>query len=110
MVGRQRAAPGKCIGSNSLSRAEGDVGRGLSTPIVARIIQLVFFFNDAATTEIYTLSLHNALPIYLPLNHTGEPLMSTLEPPLGFRITALPCWRNQWRSQLIGTGYLDTTW
>src|SRR5438067_4451411 len=22
-----------------------------------------FFFNDAATTEIYTLSLHNALPI-----------------------------------------------
>src|SRR3712207_5054471 len=24
----------------------------------------VFFFNDAATTEIYTLSLHDALPIY----------------------------------------------
>src|SRR3712207_8848136 len=24
-----------------------------------------FFFNDAATTEIYTLSLHDALPIYL---------------------------------------------
>src|ERR1035438_10862855 len=23
-----------------------------------------FFFNDAATTEIYTLSLHDALPIY----------------------------------------------
>ena len=26
----------------------------------------VFFFNDTATTEIYTLSLHDALPI---LNH-----------------------------------------
>src|SRR3712207_9153553 len=25
---------------------------------------LVFFFNDTATTEIYTLSLHDALPIY----------------------------------------------
>ena len=25
----------------------------------------VFFFNDTATTEIYTLSLHDALPIYL---------------------------------------------
>src|SRR5258705_3518119 len=25
-----------------------------------------FFFNDTATTEIYTLSLHDALPIYLP--------------------------------------------
>src|SRR2546422_9175309 len=25
-----------------------------------------FFFNDTATTEIYTLSLHDALPISLP--------------------------------------------
>src|SRR3712207_9546894 len=25
-----------------------------------------FFFNDTATTEIYTLSLHDALPIFLP--------------------------------------------
>src|SRR5215213_2540207 len=28
---------------------------------------VIFFFNDTATTEIYTLSLHDALPIsYLP--------------------------------------------
>src|SRR2546430_16485654 len=26
-----------------------------------------FFFNDTATTEIYTLSLHDALPIWLPV-------------------------------------------
>src|SRR5215216_1816732 len=26
----------------------------------------VFFFNDPATTEIYTLSLHDALPINIP--------------------------------------------
>src|SRR5438309_3893308 len=25
----------------------------------------IFFFNDTATTEIYTLSLHDALPIYI---------------------------------------------
>src|SRR5258708_25060969 len=25
----------------------------------------IFFFNDTATTEIYTLSLHDALPIFL---------------------------------------------
>src|SRR3712207_9074829 len=25
---------------------------------------VVFFFNDTATTEIYTLSLHDALPIF----------------------------------------------
>src|SRR2546423_10536982 len=27
-------------------------------------ISIIFFFNDTATTEIYTLSLHDALPIY----------------------------------------------
>src|SRR3712207_7159162 len=27
------------------------------------MIVLLFFFNDTATTEIYTLSLHDALPI-----------------------------------------------
>ena len=31
----------------------------------------IFFFNDTATTEIYTLSLHDALPICrLPLSAT----------------------------------------
>src|SRR5260221_9818513 len=29
-----------------------------------------FFFNDTATTEIYTLSLHDALPISLTARHT----------------------------------------
>src|SRR2546430_14367678 len=33
-------------------------------------ISLFFFFNDTATTEIYTLSLHDALPI---LFRTGGP-------------------------------------
>src|SRR3712207_8839843 len=28
-----------------------------------------FFFNDTATTEIYTLSLHDALPIFRVLDH-----------------------------------------
>src|SRR5260370_24418837 len=28
-----------------------------------RLISTFFFFNDTATTEIYTLSLHDALPI-----------------------------------------------
>ena len=26
-------------------------------------VVVIFFFNDTATTEIYTLSLHDALPI-----------------------------------------------
>src|SRR2546429_9290843 len=35
--------------------------------IVTILISLFFFFffNDTATTEIYTLSLHDALPIYV---------------------------------------------
>src|ERR1022692_4261890 len=28
------------------------------------LVTYLFFFNDTATTEIYTLSLHDALPIY----------------------------------------------
>src|SRR3989442_4119360 len=31
-----------------------------------------FFFNDTATTEIYTLSLHDALPIYRRLPAARE--------------------------------------
>src|SRR2546425_6564950 len=33
---------------------------------------LLFFFNDTATTEIYTLSLHDALPISL-VTHDPPP-------------------------------------
>src|SRR5256885_11299778 len=28
------------------------------------LVSIFFFFNDTATTEIYTLSLHDALPIF----------------------------------------------
>src|SRR5258707_15347823 len=31
--------------------------------LVPNLRILIFFFNDTATTEIYTLSLHDALPI-----------------------------------------------
>ena len=35
-----------------------------------------FFFNDTATTEIYTLSLHDALPIsFLIIEHNMELVM-----------------------------------
>ena len=34
---------------------------------------LFFFFNDTATTEIYTLSLHDALPIYVKRKKKGWP-------------------------------------
>src|SRR2546422_4682085 len=35
----------------------------LVSPTLILLIFFFFFFNDTATTEIYTLSLHDALPI-----------------------------------------------
>src|SRR3712207_9135733 len=34
-----------------------------------------FFFNDTATTEIYTLSLHDALPIWRVHGAAGVPVL-----------------------------------
>src|SRR6266404_4039596 len=46
----------------------------------------IFFFNDTATCEIYTLSLHDALPIWRAcLFH----LQSPLEPQLGLLLIGL---------------------
>src|SRR6266568_8933264 len=36
---------------------------------------VVFFFNDTATTEIYTLSLHDALPICRRIEGAGHELV-----------------------------------
>src|SRR3712207_7571105 len=33
---------------------------------------MFFFFNDTATTEIYTLSLHDALPIFCMCQYTSS--------------------------------------
>src|SRR6478609_11776428 len=38
-----------------------------------------FFFNDTATTEIYTLSLHDALPI--PTSQANRPSLTGPRPP-----------------------------
>src|ERR1051326_9627349 len=38
----------------------------MSAWLVCLFVVLFFFFNDTATTEIYTLSLHDALPICRP--------------------------------------------
>src|SRR2546426_6782247 len=57
--------------------------------IVARssLSHFFFFFNDTATTEIYTLSLHDALPIslgeikalqYIELSHNRVKQIQTL--------------------------------
>src|SRR3712207_7173231 len=39
------------------------------------MLSFFFFFNDTATTEIYTLSLHDALPISVP--HLSQSVVDT---------------------------------
>src|SRR5256885_6529719 len=39
-----------------------------------------FFFNDTATTEIYTLSLHDALPIFGTPGRGGDSAQLELDP------------------------------
>src|SRR2546427_1081577 len=46
-----------------------------------RLSFLLFFFNDTATTEIYTLSLHDALPISTSARPTGRSVSSPGPPP-----------------------------
>src|SRR3712207_7381214 len=49
---------------------------------------IVFFFNDTATTEIYTLSLHDALPIFvLPICHSIFSVVPKIRDQFGIR-----CW------------------
>src|SRR3712207_8019633 len=41
------------------------------------LVSLFFFFNDTATTEIYTLSLHDALPIFV-FRPNGKPAFAAI--------------------------------
>src|SRR2546429_668144 len=43
------------------------------------LFDFFFFFNDTATTEIYTLSLHDALPISSPSRGSSAP--ASVAPP-----------------------------
>src|SRR3989441_7804896 len=45
--------------------------------ILASLVFVFFFFNDTATTEIYTLSLHDALPISHCVGGVGLDLEAT---------------------------------
>src|SRR5258708_32897981 len=50
--------------------------RHSSAAILFLLVLFFFFFNDTATTEIYTLSLHDALPISIHADdgHGGHEL------------------------------------
>src|SRR2546426_11299971 len=49
------------------------------------MIFFFFFFNDTATTEIYTLSLHDALPIWIRQILRRKPIGAILVEPVQVR-------------------------
>src|SRR5215813_345488 len=49
--------------TGSMAKNRGTDAQLLTMHELAAYLHLVLFFNDTATTEIYTLSLHDALPI-----------------------------------------------
>src|SRR3712207_7943069 len=61
----------------------------------------VFFFNDTATTEIYTLSLHDALPIFSRAKAPG--LVRARAPGL-FRAEAPGLFRGEARGGRLADG------
>src|SRR3989442_7479010 len=57
---------------------------------------LFFFFNDTATTEIYTLSLHDALPIYRDRRSTQQlGPVGRIPPPVGLGDNDAPARRQR---------------
>src|SRR4051812_50171685 len=55
----------------------------LAPHLLSRSATLLFFFNDTATTEIYTLSLHDALPISNSSSPPRSQPWKELRPPNG---------------------------
>src|SRR5688572_33236851 len=58
-----------------------------------------FFFNDAATTEIYTLSLHDALPISTGVPRTAASSVAVPEDERAMSAAATPSPRSCSRSE-----------
>src|SRR3989449_153304 len=74
-------------------------------------LSLFFFFNDTATTEIYTLSLHDALPIWRAARRAARPggprRAQASRPPALFAGARLPVARRRSRElALDGLGAL----
>src|SRR3712207_9455901 len=63
-----------------------------------------FFFNDTATTEIYTLSLHDALPICQRARRPRPGRFSTGRPLIGPTPPAFPLGSPRSRFQVLEPG------
>ena len=73
--------------------------------VVAGVVIVTnIFFNDTATTEIYTLSLHDALPIFLTIG-PGDFLVHHAIA-LGLHVTALILVKGALDARVIGRAHV----
>src|SRR3989442_6295572 len=58
------------------------------------LLLIFFFFNDTATTEIYTLSLHDALPIliFVFLRSVRATVVAAISIPLSLLVALIALW------------------
>src|SRR3712207_7537791 len=76
------------------------------------------FFNDTATTEIYTLSLHDALPIFVPgrdgVGPAARPVPSAVHHvgrgPRGGRLRARPLRREDRKSTRLNSSHANISY
>src|SRR2546430_10201622 len=66
------------------------------------VVPSLFFFNDTATTEIYTLSLHDALPIFITKGFQGNNFSLWVSN----RLSTVPV-TYQWKKAPRGGGWRD---
>src|ERR1044072_4293337 len=61
-----------------------------ATSMGPSVSHIIFFFNDTATTEIYPLSLHDALPISVPVaQRDAQAQLARIESWLGIGLSVL---------------------
>src|SRR2546426_11568776 len=63
--------------------------------VVLFSVVFFFFFNDTATTEIYTLSLHDALPIWCLEQDVREVALQVLRTGRRGEAARRPGWRSE---------------
>src|ERR1039458_6995765 len=69
------------------------------------LFRSLIFFNDTATTEIYTLSLHDALPIYHAITRTipavDSRFVCSLDPKAVLHCLDVKTGKQLWRKSLV---------
>src|SRR5205814_8354345 len=76
--------------------------------LLPRPFSSIFFFNDTATTELYTLSLHDALPIF-SARRIGPLVAVTLSPGVRLALTELALGRDR-KSTRLNSSHLGISY